>query len=62
MKKIKITVSYPWATIPSDCSTIIIDEGTTNSDIANIAYDYALDMIFNRGIEYDYEVVNEDAE
>ncbi len=62
MKKIKITVSYPWATIPNDYSTIIIDEGTTNSDIANIAYDYALDMIFNRGIEYDYEVVNEDAE
>ena len=62
MKKIKITVSYPWANIPSDHSTMIIDEGTTNSDIASIAYDYALDMIFDRGIEWDYEVINEDAE
>ena len=62
MKKIKITVSYPWPTIPSDYSIVIIDEGLTNSDITNIVYDYALDMIFERGIDYSYEVINEDVE
>ena len=57
-KKIKVTVTYPWPGIPNDVSIIIVsDENLSEDDICGLAYEGALDMIFDRGISWNWEEV-----
>ena len=57
-KKIKVTVTYPWSGIPNDVSIIVISgENLSEDDIRGLAYEGALDMIFDRGVYWDYEEV-----
>jgi len=55
MKKIKITVSYPW-NVPDDWIILEIDDFDKKS-INDIAFDTALDMIFDRGIGWDWKEI-----
>ncbi len=54
--KIKITVLYPWANIPDDKKIIEIEKDELKI-IDKIVDETALEMIFTRGIEYDYEIL-----
>ncbi len=54
--KIKVKVSYPWANIPDD-EEIIETEEDELEIINKIVDEIALNMIFTRGIEYDYEIL-----
>jgi len=56
MKRIKVTVSYPWPTVTDDVCTVEIDGGNTDSD-DEIAFNTALDMIFDRGIDWTWEEI-----
>ena len=55
-KKIKIIIGYPWAGIPDDIDIIPINKDLSEEEISEIAYEYALDMIFNR-IDFTWEEV-----
>ncbi len=54
--KIKITVSYPWPNITDDKEIIEIEKDELKI-INKIVDETALDMIFNRGVEYNYEIL-----
>lgn len=56
MKRIKVTVSYPWPNVPDDVCAVEIDGGNTDSD-DEIAFNAALDMIFDRGIDWSWEEI-----
>lgn len=56
MKRIKVTVSYPWPNVPDDVCAVEIDGGNTDSD-DEIAFNAALDMIFNRGVDWTWEEI-----
>lgn len=56
-KKIEIRVSYPWAGIPDDEEIIYTDENTNEDEISEIAYEWALDMIFNRGVSWTWKEI-----
>lgn len=59
IKKIKVTVNYPWPGIEKDEGIIEFEENKNIDDhIGRIAFDYALDMIFDRGIDWGYEEIN----
>lgn len=62
MLKVKVMVNYPWKEIPGDLTIIEIDSSTglTEEEISEIAYEEALDMIFDRGVSWDWEVIEED--
>lgn len=55
-KKIEIRIGYPWADAPDDVDIIPIDKDLNEEEISEIAYEYALDMIFNR-ISFTWEEV-----
>ena len=55
--KIKVKVSYPWRGIKEDEEIIEIEDGISSDEIEKITFDIALDMIFNRGVEWDYEIL-----
>lgn len=55
-KEIEVRVSYPWPGIPDDVDKFIVDENLTSEDeIRENAYEWALDMIFDRGISWSWE-------
>lgn len=56
--KIKVKVNYPWSGIPEDYCNIEISNPATEDELSGIAFDAALDLIFNRGIEWDYEIID----
>ena len=56
-KKIEIRVSYPWAGITDDKEIIYTDENTNEDEISEIAYEWALDMIFGRGVSWTWEEI-----
>ena len=56
--KIKVKVNYPWPGIPEDYCNIEVSNPATEDELSGIAFDAALDLIFNRGIEWDYEIIN----
>jgi hypothetical protein len=55
--KIKVKVSYPWHGIEDDKEIIEIEDGMSSDEIEKVIFDIALDMIFNRGVEWDYEIL-----
>lgn len=55
---VKIKVSYPWGGIADDGYTLNISDNTSEEEINEIAYEVALDLIFDRGISWDYEIIN----
>ncbi len=56
--KIKVKVNYPWPGISEDYYNIEVSNTATEDELNKIAFDIALDLIFNRGIEWDYEIIN----
>lgn len=57
MKEIEIYVHYPWAGVTSDRITIEVPNETSESELNDICYEYALDAIFDRGLSWDYKEV-----
>jgi len=55
--RIKVKVSYPWHGIKEDKEIIEIEDDVSSNEIEKITFDIALDMIFNRGVEWDYEIL-----
>ena len=55
---VKIKVSYPWEVIADDDYILNISDNTSKEEIRKIACEVALDLIFDRGISWDYEVIN----
>lgn len=53
MKEIEIYVHYPWAGVTSDRITIEVPNETSESELNDICYEYALDAIFDRGLSWD---------
>ena len=56
--KMKVKVNYPWPGIPEDYYNIEVSNTATEDELNGIAFDIALDLIFNRGIEWDYEIID----
>ncbi len=56
--KIKVTVSYPWNVIDDECYVYLSKE-CSEEEKREILFDYAIDMIFDRGISWDYKEVEE---
>lgn len=55
--KIKINVYYPWPSISDEDMAIEIPDSTPSSDIEKIAFNYVENMIFDRGISWDYKEI-----
>ena len=58
--RIKVTTSYPWSGIDGDWSIIETVNGLSESELREIAFEYALDLIFDRGVEWNYEIIKEE--
>lgn len=56
MRRTKVTVSYPWPTVTDDVCAVEINNENTDSD-DEIAFNTALDMIFDRGIDWSWEEI-----
>ena len=56
--KMKVKVNYPWPGSPEDYYNIEVSNTATEDELNGIAFDIALDLIFNRGIEWDYEIID----
>lgn len=57
--KVKVTVSYPWNVIDDECYIYFSDE-ISEEEKRGILFDYAIDMMFDRGISWDYKEVEEE--
>ena len=56
-KEIEVRTSYPWSGIYDDVEKITVDENLSEDEINKIAYEWALDMIFNRGVSWTWKEV-----
>lgn len=56
-KKIEVRTSYPWPGIYDDVEKFTVDENLSEDEISKIAYEWALDMIFNRGVSWSWKEV-----
>lgn len=59
MKKIRIMVSYPGCTSADKEIIYIENDNLTKEEISNIAYEHAIDMIFEHGVQWNWEEVKE---
>lgn len=57
--KVKVTVSYPWNVIDDECY-VYISNGISEEEMKEILFDYAIDMMFDRGISWDYKKIEEE--
>lgn len=57
--KVKVTVSYPWNVIDDECY-VYVSDNISKEDMKEILFEYAIDMIFDRGISWDYKEVKEE--
>ena len=55
--EIKVKVHYPWADEPDWCK-VQIPENISKSEIDKIAYEFVLDLLFDQGLSWDYEIIN----
>lgn len=55
---VEIKVSYPWGGIVDDNYILNVSDNTSEEEINKIAYEVALDLIFDRGISWNYEIIN----
>lgn len=55
---VKIKVSYPWGGIADDDYILNVSDNTSEEEINKIAYEVALDLIFDRGVSWDYEIIS----
>lgn len=58
--KVEITVHYPWADVESDSCIIQISENINKNEIKRISFEYVLDLLFERGINWDYKIINKE--
>ena len=56
--KIEIKANYPQADIESDSCIIQIPENVSEKEIKHISFEYFLDLLFERGINWDYKIIN----
>lgn len=57
--KVKVTVSYPWNVIDDECY-VYVPDNTSEEEMKEILFNYAIDMMFDRGISWDYKKVEEE--
>lgn len=57
--KIKVTVSYPWNVIDDECY-VYLPEKCSEEEKREILFDYVIDMIFDRGVSWNYKEVEEE--
>ena len=55
--EIKVKVHYPWTDEPDWCK-VQIPENISKNEIDKIAYEFVLDLLFDQGISWDYEIIN----
>ena len=54
MKKVKVVVSYPWATVPDDEETVEVNYNLGKEEVEKILFEHVIDMIFDRGVSWDW--------
>lgn len=48
MKKVKVTIDYPWYGVPSDEYEFEVEDNTTEKEIEEMATEILNDMVWNR--------------